>query len=164
MSKFKVGDKVRVINETYGWKKGETFIIKNFSNDYYTDGRDWGIRTSNLELAPFTQKDLEVGMLCETENNNWWTIDDEYQRIGNADNRFVIAIYHKDKQGNLIKIWERKEKRYTLQCPVTKQYLVGREDDGYKWLNEIEIEFTQKEIDNMPNQGFISQLIKEEVE
>ena len=59
---------------------------------------------------------------------------------------------------------EEKEKLYTLQCPLTKEYLIEWDDNEYKWSSKMSREFTQKEIDNLPNQELIKVLKKEPVE
>lgn len=58
-------------------------------------------------------------------------------------------------------VWKRKEELYTLQCPITNEYLYKNQLNEYCW--EIAGEtFTQKEIDDLPNQDLIKTLVKKE--
>lgn len=74
MSVFKVGDRVRVINKTDGWEKGYTFVIERIGEGFqsgvaFIESNYWGVEFNDLELAPFTQEDLEVGMWIEEDED-----------------------------------------------------------------------------------------------
>lgn len=80
---------------------------------------------------------------------------DNYEIIGNVN-----------ENGDLIKIWEREEKLYKLKCPLTGWYLFASlHGFVYAWQNTDKCsQFTQKEIEALPNQPFVQQLVQVPVE
>lgn len=193
--KFKVGDKVRILprkpgqEKTYPWYtdfmtrfEGQVFTIKTITRPYefikfVGMGNDW--HPDWLELVddkPFTQQDLEVGMLVEwLDECEVFSIDDDteaevYRHYDEVNKIFKLI------DGNYIKIWERKEEKlYTLSLPnndgLGRFYNQHKSDERvYTFTNatcgqvDWQYHFTQEEINNLPNHKLIKSLEQEEVE
>lgn len=190
MSKFKPGDKVRILPRLEGQCNqgpaytdvmslyvGKEFVIQEIRT---TDGiielegvgyvwhEDW------LELVnkPFTQEDLEIGMLVELDNGTIYDVEAAFLDNSRKGEE-VVAIYEPTETG-FERVWTKPEsepKLYTLELPkntgMTRFYnLIGEEDYGFQNDHNSSLcktHFTQEEIDNLPNQDLIKVLIKKEV-
>ena len=191
MSKFKVGDKVRVLPRLEGQHnqspyyvgdmteyEGEEFVIKkictttgfieldNLSFDWH---EDW------LELVdkPFTQEDFEIGMLVEFESGKVYKPTHDLAIVIGKNSRDVVAIYKPTETG-FEKVWTKPEpKLYTLELPnnTKKQRYYGVHtelDEHYQFGKMVtngtfKTQFTLEEIENLPNQDLIEVLVKKEI-
>ena len=172
MSKFKPGDKVMFKN----WG----IIGGVFKVETVREGRLWfdcgggGFSEHAFDLAdkPFTQQDLEVGMLVELDNGTIYDVEAAFLDNSRKGEE-VVAIYKPTETG-FEKVWTKPEpKLYTLELPnnTKKQRYYGVHtvlDEHYRFGKMVtngtfKNQFTQKEIDNLPNQDLIKVLIKKEV-
>lgn len=189
MSKFKTGDKVRVLPRLEGQcyqgpgytdemieYEGKEFTIREIEENgefIKLDGALWGWHEDWFELAdkPFTQEDLEVGMLVEFKYGDIHDINSETSARMSRKAESIVAIYRPTETG-FERVWTRPEpKLYTLEVPDNKSDVRFYNQVGYKdylFSNSFQTkiyktQFTQEEIDNLPNQDLIKVLIKKEV-
>lgn len=191
MSKFKVGDKVRVLPRLEGQLyqgpsyaddmleyAGKEFVIKKIcatTGFIRLDNPQWDWHEDWLELLdrPFTQEDLEIGMLIELDNGYVGIIDSDYVPGNMLKRRGVAAIYKPTETG-FKRVWTKPEpKLYTLELPnnTKKQRYYGVHtelDEHYQFGKMVtngtfKTQFTLGEIDNLPNQDLIKLLVKKEV-
>lgn len=120
------------------------------------------VKGSHIEFLEKASNDLDIVGAVLPDLTNYFEDD------------WIVKVEDITQRGYKV-IWERKDpKKYYLRIPnywlfsrnflnyntVDKSYWFGAVDEGSCW----KVEFTQEEIDNLPNQDFIKTLIKEEVQ
>jgi hypothetical protein len=183
------GNGVVVFIDIVAVKKKYLVKIKGFDGHgggYGYDNKDgirdkkWCTEDELTLIEPDLRELLQVGYMYITTDDKFLVdnIDVLYFVKRSRDKNLkgldfwkdIIAIYKPKYNGLKLMewelIWERKEpkeKLYTLQCPITDEYLYRNQLNEYVW-EIIGTNFTQKEIDSLPNQDFIKSLDKKPVE
>lgn len=169
-------------NENNWWfKESELELVeKPFKLDDLEVGYLVEVRNGNIYvvLPNITSNKCEFMMVSENGFNiiNSFKCDynndfDIVKVYGHTESLVYGLFNSKDRRPI---IWEEKEELFTLQCPITKYYLRVTKDNkliyvskkGLRTLNEEgkrSYKFTQKEINDLPNQEFTKTLVKEKV-
>ena len=154
---------------------------------------NWGIKPDSLEpVTHLTTKEFikeveKLGYEVAEEQGelSLFRDGDQVLVVNSYENSLFIDGYCFIKKGdNILKIVdlylntplelrEEKEQLYTSQCPITDEYLCKKSKTSKKpvWVHKNNIRngnqsyptFTQKEIDELPNQELIKVLKKESV-
>lgn len=189
MSKFKDGDRVRVLPRLEGQVDQSPYYMNRMAEFAGTESvvqeirRDTGFIELDglsgrwhedwLELAdkPFTQEDLEIGMLIEYKYGDIYGVNSESSARIARKAEDVVVIYKPTETG-FERAWTKPEpKLYTLELPNNNsinRFYNRYVDEHYRFSIDVErngyqTQFTQEEIDNLPNQDLIEALIKKEV-
>ena len=187
---YKVGDLVRVL---YGEDKGHVYVVKGIGcnmlgEDIYLYSDVMGKKFNKLE--PVTHLTTKEFIKLVEDNYKYIRVRPDGNQVLVKDKRdeviiatisleyeFEINTFNIDNITkclfNIITIYastplelrEEKEKLYTLECPLTNEYILYiNAIKKFKWGNKGQT-FTQKEIDELKknNNALISALKKEEV-
>ena len=187
---FEKGDLVRIKSDSYYFRKGEVYTIK----EMYLSGTirlfdNWGVTSDNLKPAThLTTKEfiklvedmgyeaneykngIEVrginGTVGEVFKNDVNVINTNFRHSCSQKLFKVLTLY----SSTPLELRGEKEQLYTLELPNTNSCYRYYVRDNYEYLfddihddNGYQHKFTQKEIDNLPNQELIRTLKQEPV-
>lgn len=131
MSKFKIGDTVRVVKEVTHMDRqslGKAAKINGIAGleMYSLEGVPGFMRGDQLKLVKsFTKSDMQVGQMYKTRNGRicTWRMEDvgyyanDLTWNGNGPQEDVIEVY----PFPLTPIWKREEPKYRVKTELTKE-------------------------------------------
>lgn len=188
--KYKIGDLVRIVNDGYYFEKGEIYTIKEIClSETIIFFDNWGVKPDSLEpVTHLTTKefvklvkgmgyevDARIGVIFIKTKNfidvGWVRTDGERCAAFNFEcDKILLDIFYLYANTPL-ELREDKEQLYTLELPNnTNMYrFYNKKTRGYGFgsdnndMEGYQTHFTQKEIDQLPNQELIKVLKQEPV-
>ena len=183
------------------FKIDEVITIKRFSKNLmnkeiiFFENKSYALYPSQVELVEETSNYITTKEFIKLVEDMGYKIYSGIEEISiENDSPHGLASVHKTKINTLgitrtldmpnnlfnvltlyantpLELREEKEQLYTLQCPITDEYLCKKSKTSKKpvWVHKNNIRngnqsyptFTQKEIDELPNQELIKVLKKE---